>query len=1178
MISIFESTAALTTKPQWVDERSIATKTSMTTKLTQLRHTSLRQRGSRRSATILVLVMAVLGLLFVAGVAFMATMNFESSIISSERQRNQATPAMQQVMEDTSNLIADLVEPLSSSVAGSSLAQGAAAYVQLPGVHNLTAPIEPHLDSTGRMVWPWVTDLEEIQSPVFIGSDFKMSQKDAPINVGERRWFPLDALNKPGYETEAGQIGDDDTTGDGFADVFTSEYRTLVDADGDGIVDAIEVDLAAAAGGNKRRLAGLARMLNPASKPNGTVKLGLRVVSHNGMVNVNASHPLLIGNVLGSTKNLDPPFYTPAIEEPSLRRRHFLPPEILSLTRLQGSRFNSDLITGGGHYATALFPDKQSPRDHRYWPFSPYEKGSDPIIPLWWLRMDADKADPDPTKDEYDRRHLVTTISYSDLLRRPVMVGPSNDRKDLIDLIIENFPTDAVTRFPLLAYPFSNPSEITETSACINDPDCTLDPRKGRLKLSLAWLDQASKSSGSSLSLISLSERTLLIQDAFTLLLFNARGSEWGAYQSADSSNPNEERTIWVPNYDAIARTAASLTANMIDFADTNDDPTAVAIRSANPNDPNFGNAASTPKEVFGLEIQPFIVEVVANADGQDDTDNDNQLDALEVSTGSNSFFGVELFNPFDQAIPLDNYSLEVAGTTINFPVGEQLNAQEFKGFYSGVLLTSGGTTVKLDKETLVFTDSDTITLVRDDAIDTSFSVVSIVVDQFNIGAGVGKIGNSLLSLQRAADGIGIGRWYAPVPLDFPLASTGVETFGKPNDHAAEGAPVELEFPVFAPTLGGTLLESFPTTGMLLTLMRHANSTKNAFTEALNNFDELENGVSTPTDNGRMPIYDLSLANNGYHAHHIDPNWDMTRMDNSGTFPVAGIKDTAGRAGGAMHLPWGQLVFDYFTVMPLDGPGPYTHDSNGKLIINEDAPPKVDMGGLRVHGQIDLNTAPWKVLEGLPLVAMDQIPVPFRSTFSDILLPTGANSALPINIGDSLAKAIVAYRELRVLVGPSTSDTTGDYSDPLSVFARRGWSDTAPDMRRGTGFMTVGELANVHHPDASFEYRTDSFELDSTIAVKDRSYINSIAVLASLGEWLTVRPQVFTVYGTLRGEEDLTIIDPADPTSMDMLVQDVSSRALRFQETIDRLPAILGEPVRMVGPQIIGKYHDTRGD
>ena len=93
------------------------------------------------------------------------------------------------------------------------------------------------------------------------------------------------------------------------------------------------------------------------------------------------------------------------------------------------------------------------------------------------------------------------------------------------------------------------------------------------------------------------------------------------------------------------------------------------------------------------------------------------------------------------------------------------------------------------------------------------------------------------------------------------------------------------------------------------------------------------------------------------------------------------------------------------------------------------------------------------------------------------------------------------------------------------------------------------------------------------------NFVNAVAALYALGDWVTVRSQVFTVYGVLRGEEDLAITDPDLTTQAKKRARDVDSRAIRFQETIDRLPTVLGEPVpSRIGARTISPYTDVRGD
>jgi hypothetical protein len=63
---------------------------------------------------------------------------------------------------------------------------------------------------------------------------------------------------------------------------------------------------------------------------------------------------------------------------------------------------------------------------------------------------------------------------------------------------------------------------------------------------------------------------------------------------------------------------------------------------------------------------------------------------------------------------------------------------------------------------------------------------------------------------------------------------------------------------------------------------------------------------------------------------------------------------------------------------------------------------------------------------------------------------------------------------------------------------------------------------------------------------------------------VTTRGHVFTIYGTVHGVGTL---------------QDTDRRALRFQETVDRLPSMFdGESPRRIGQRFIGRYADPRSD
>ncbi|MCH7873504.1 MAG: hypothetical protein IID33_17535, partial [Planctomycetes bacterium] len=290
--------------------------------------------------------------------------------------------------------------------------------------------------------------------------------------------------------------------------------------------------------------------------------------------------------------------------------------------------------------------------------------------------------------------------------------------------------------------------------------------------------------------------------------------------------------------------------------------------------------------------------------------------------------------------------------------------------------------------------------------------------------------------------------------------------------------------------------------------------------------------------------------------------------------------------GGTEYLPWGQLLWDYFTVLPLSSQGPYP-SAEGAVRAAADALPRVDLDGLRVHGRININAAPWMVMGGLPLIPTRRIPEDFRSKIESVLATRRLEAGLlPIadtqagQLAGDLAMAVVAYRdalEITFATGAGTV-TTGDFGDDW-----RGWEKDSPLSRRGTGLLTIGELANIRHTGASdMLFRVDSGELDAReLYDREPDYVKAVALLVSLGDWVTVRSHVFTTYGTLRGEPDFDRFPDDTTTDEDEVdrADDVDKRAVRFQETVDRLPTLLGasKPAR-IGQRYVGPYIDVRND
>jgi hypothetical protein len=783
-----------------------------------------------------------------------------------------------------------------------------------------------------------------------------------------------------------------------------------------------------------------------------------------------------------------------------------------------------------------------------------------------------------------------------------------------------------------------------------------------------------------------------------------------------------------------VSRTAASLTANMIDFVDQDFVPTRVRLRSFDFNNDDYGDCygggamgepcrtntdcpagtcrppAKTvgrdfdeqdkfgnyigmrraPQYVYGIERQPFITGVTTVAGGAPPND---QIE-----------WAVELFNPFDiNLTAIGEFWLYIVtpGTANAFLTAPRFRITDTLRPYGGagsggpftvfhwpdpILANLGAVLVPNPPDASVYgvpidaniNNGDIIYVIQRVSYDSGATTTNIVVDQFSVtGACIGQWGPTLAPIGAppgdgtclpgpGADYVYTRRRGVPGPPG-PLASfwAGVVPFITPDPRGAGVAPVlgvwnpgiagvlpvEVAFADTGsftrlrpdepdpndPTMFGT---AFPTTGSMLVTLRHANRstadfigpnlvTDLAFTTWLNAGETPNTNVYTlsgpsgtvaevtesgQVDNGRMPVFDVGAAGIGawapyqFSLHHMQP-W-ATDLNHQGT---------------ELNLPWGQLIFDYFTALPLAGGGPYrpepvchggpNHGRGCRTAADcsggtcpaftpgrAQSQPRVDRNGLRVHGRIDINAAPWTVLSGLPLMTDNRFAPSVRgklalfasfhrvceggpdhgrvcTTDGDC---SGGTCPPAAAIGPELAQAIVAYREQRSV------QASGDYGEPpnvstgFTVFSRD-WSATDARIRRGTGFLTVGELANVRHPAPTNPFYDIELQNLSAAAPATPDFLAAVSGLAALGDWVTTRSDVATVYGVVRGApdqdfaEELAGLSPADRDTL--LQQDIDSRAIRFQETLDRLPAMTGEGMTSrIGGRVVSPYTDVVND
>jgi hypothetical protein len=1462
--------------------------------------TASRTACPRRRGSALILVMTLLGILFVTGVVFLKTMSFEARIISAEQEQERDDAGIGAVFEELGTILRQGMVDLPGTPFGDApLGTSLNGYAELPGVHNLFAPIEPYWTSASppQLVFEWLTDVNSLINGPHDGSWLR-NLKSEQVNSGAAEGINTTWLS-------------------GVEQSFPPPPNTAitiypVDSDGDGVTDTLQFPIRESAtaqglGFSNLQIEELAEQLNIPTNPGGQVYLGLRIVAHGGLVNLNESHPELIKSALGLpqeyllTYDPDPRnwgfyfshsptrsaiddqpgqrWYSPWLEEATLRRRVLLPPRVLLPSLLHGNpHLNPETspdtnVFGGADMPTKLFPPLlDDPYDfgfetvyegrHRYTPFSmqmvagnwvdPYKPGDPNSPPLWAVRMepftDYNYADKLLSK-AYDRRHLVTTVSYDGLLSRGAWwhgfdAAGNPTRTDILEKmhaanLAADDPAEACNNIYVpFEYP-DYPHSIVDNCNCPTRPTCRFDQRKGRLLLSLPWLDK----------LTDPVIREHLIHDVFMMLLMNARGPYWDpitniADCTADDSLEWDyvrlvcvDRVLRQPRrWARISRTAASLTANLLDFMDfdlvcrggskdgvgchtdgdcyacvggsyglkpctTDDDcpggncntaptcvsecyggsnagqpcrtdsdcsggvcldqniPTRVALRSfdfdekrcaggadagqlctANADCDNrtclttagweFGTgkcnggpndaqpcltAAECPyggtcdawlfpvQYVYGLERQPYITEVATAADG----------DHVVARA-------VEIFNPYDVDIAQDadgdgisDYWLAEGDPRVpSIPLNYDLPAGKFavirtdlgNAFLLGASGSAIGTTgwvYDASPPLGLFENGWTIYLVRRITYPGDATATNIVVDQFTVnGANIGKAdprggstsppyGPDVYAMQRMVPDPTVpplrSIWTATVP-DAGEGSMGTHNLGGWNTHTNTNIrPVEVNFanmgrfgtdPTYPSDVG-----TFPTTGSLLLLMRHANRSSadydpafpdrnlafTAWLDDVTTWVEIDPATgaavqrslseTTQIDNGRMPVFDvgevadpnplLPLELRKRYAHHVHPATGACCLpspapcvETIAPLCPAGVDFWLGATcttnacttkrdmpGDLPTLPWGQLVFDYFTALPLSSPGPYGNPTGDRNFApaRADSIPRVDLNGLRVHGRININAAPWTVLSGLPLVPRDRLPAAFRFTTKRFALnttlcvgglhhgavcevdadcdrgtcpPIPAGQAIPI--GQALAQAIVAYREARAVDDGSGENRTGDYGTGAAATGMigefpHGWDVSIPPLvRRGTGFMTVGELANVRHlgassmqcilpemPPCSVQpidgynrysfYRVDAGMIAD--GATDLDYVSAIALLVSLGDWVTVRSDVFTIYGTLRGEGDRAISDDVQRA------RDVDTRALRFQETVDRLPVFLGEAAPVViGERVLTKYVDVRND
>lgn len=392
------------------------------------------------------------------------------------------------------------------------------------------------------------------------------------------------------------------------------------------------------------------------------------------------------------------------------------------------------------------------------------------------------------------------------------------------------------------------------------------------------------------------------------------------------------------------------------------------------------------------------------------------------------------------------------------------------------------------------------------------------------------------------------------------------------------------------PNTGGTM--AFPTTGTLLLVTRYAHlPMQGIMTEdkplsvaamdfVVRDFDALGNLIPLRSaaeqilqlDNGHLPVFDTAQAC---------------------------LDDKNSRFGG---LPWGQLAFEYFTALPMEelarDLGPLTPGAQ-RLMDSTDylnhygavggadnwgdwtksrflnypvMMPVAQTLGPRVQGRIGIGSAPWWVLDGLPVLPdfspTDSVNVNPAWTYNLACLPVPEIEAERLDpyihtadpkfmAGAWFVHRLIDEKYSGTLPQPLSS-TPNYYVDPpaempsisprlaqymVSYREQRPVGAVQAVYADRIGFATTGEICNVltkvqlgdlKNPKTGADIKGPSLPLDEWRRWADDNnerpfsylgYLQLVAPIVRMQDWMTVKNHVFTIYATIQstGQPPVTV-------------------------------------------------------
>ena len=288
-------------------------------------------------------------------------------------------------------------------------------------------------------------------------------------------------------------------------------------------------------------------------------------------------------------------------------------------------------------------------------------------------------------------------------------------------------------------------------------------------------------------------------------------------------------------------------------------------------------------------------------------------------------------------------------------------------------------------------------------------------------------------------------------------------------------------------------------------------------------------------DNGGSGPYSLT----GYPADF----GHMPFFDNRQSEEGNAYMNVAGR------VPWGQLVFDYFTTIDPAGPDglPGTAD---------------DIDPLRIGGRININTADWYTLAQLPLIG-----------------PNGDPNGAPIpivaqNVPAENVPSLAFWNPLSGVLAGMDSDPTGPQRRFVAerTGAQAPSPKSLPQRRSDTGWWTLGPwLAQ-----AAAAYRDGVPYVKASLAQNPASLYHRAFARNSgnIGDPEHLRPYRNTTYGQPRGNDPNSVLALGPPLHYGFLTIGELANVVGFDST----PGDPADPAYMRAAATPNDYYSTLGD